>query len=110
MRARIVYGNPRRFFVNGREVDEAEYHRRVPSKSLKGPGGRIVAPGMHRDYGDWSNEKAVLKRNYKDPGTVRDGRYCPQAARFAGDPKAVFRHREELVKWAEDRGKIVERD
>lgn len=108
MKTRIVYGTHKRYYVNGREVTEIEFHRRCPSKSLRGAGGRLVAPQIRADTGDWSERKSVLKRHYRDPGRVVDGQYCPQAARFAGDPQAVFRSRTEYVDWAKRQGKIVE--
>lgn len=107
MRGRIVYGAKRRYFLDDTEVSAADFHAALPSRldGCRDDDGCITCvPGMHHDYGDWRNEKTRLR-----DGTVRDGRYCPQAARYPGDPKAVFDHRESLVDWAERQGKTVER-
>ncbi len=104
MRLRQVFSDPPRFYRDGKEISASEYHQLCPSRF-----GDIVRTGklpfMRGDKGDWRNETYRAK-----DGRTYHGRYCPQAANYPGDPKAVFPHREALVDWAQDKGKHVERD
>jgi len=56
--------------------------------------------GNYGDKHDWSRET--------DPTTGLNGRYCPQMARYPGDPKAVVRHAKDIVEYGKRRGMKAE--
>lgn len=104
MKLRMVWSNPPRYYRDGKEITAEEYESLTPSRwdSIAKTG---KLPFMRGDKGDWSHEKYRTK-----DGRQINGRYCPQAADYPGDPKAVFQHREQFCDWAVSKGKVVDRD
>ena len=84
------------YFIRGKQVTREEFDAAIPTKKINFEAGEM--PGLHPDYGDWSQENGGR------------GRYCPQKAQRARDPNGFCRSRNELIDWAERRDKIVEKD
>jgi len=84
------------YMLRGRVVSKEEFDRAIPSKKIDYEKGEL--PGLHTDYGDWSQENGGR------------GRYCPQKAQKARDPNGYCRSRNELIEWAHSKDKTVEKD
>lgn len=62
----------------------------------------LCAARVEGDLADWSNER--------DQKTGLNGRYCPQAAKFPGDKRAVFPSRDAFIEWGKRRNMSVSKD
>lgn len=68
----------------------------------KHPRVMLTPPRIEGDIADWSNER--------DAKTGLNGRYCPQAAKFSGDKRAVFKSRSDFVEWGKRNSMSVTKD
>lgn len=96
MRGRIVFheDGSQSYQINGRAVTRRDFDRLYPSRTPEYEAGEC--PGLHADYGDWHQENGGR------------GRYCPQMAEYADDPRAFARHRNDVIDYANQRGLTVE--
>jgi hypothetical protein len=108
-RMKLTRGGARLYFVDDVEVDEWTYRKGVAREAAeqrrvlkKQNGKRERSPGMYGDFADWRRET--------DPKTGLNGRYCPQLAKFKGDPNAVCKNRSELIDRGERLGYTVEKE
>ncbi len=101
-RTMVIDGKGLRYFLDGEEVSEAVYQaagwKTKPPDYEKGE-----CPGMHPDYADFSTE-TDHKRG------VRGSRYFPQLARFPGDKKAFYPHKNAAKEEGKRRGYSIEED
>lgn len=62
----------------------------------------LQAPRVEGDLKDWSGER--------DKATGLHGRYCPQAAKFPGDKRAVFKDCHSFIEWGKRKGYSVHKE
>lgn len=98
MRAQVKFlsDGTKQYSVNGKTVSEKEFNKLYPSKKINYEAGEL--PGLHMDYGDWSQENGGK------------GRYCPQKASGPMSADGYCRSRGELIEWAKTKDKMVEKD
>jgi hypothetical protein len=83
------------YLINGEQVTKEVFDEAIPSKKINYAKGEC--PATFPDFGDWSQENGGR------------GRYCPQKATKARDPKAFSKSRNDLIDWAHRQGKTVEK-
>lgn len=97
MRGQIKFVDGKKVYtLNGRDVSQEQFEKMIPNKPIDYSKGEC--PRTFPDFGDWSGENGGR------------GRYCPQKAQKSRDPNGYCRSKNDLISWAESRGKIVEKD
>jgi hypothetical protein len=96
MKGRIKYhkDGSRSYFLGGDKVTKEEFDSGIPDRTPDYQNGEL--PGLHADYGDWSQENGGR------------GRYCPQKAQFPKDPNGYAKSKNDLIDWAQRRGMGVQ--
>lgn len=52
-----------------------------------------VSTGNMQSNGDYGTDSPILRRRLSESGADKNGTYCPELARYMGDPRAVVRDR-----------------
>lgn len=116
MNARIVYGNPIRYYIEGEEVSEAAFHFLAPSRL--GPMLRDQCPPSSRTdreflmgsengrqfQGQEATGEAYKKVAESAGVSVTGKKYLSQLARYPGDPEAWVSGRGDVQRICEKRG------